>query len=329
MIFKKNAKLRKDWWLSTFYSLCIQSIVRRVLVVITSKLRNPVEPDLRLAALQYLHLAVQLFFATCKATGKGYEPLSYDFENLSAVEMTALTRHSLQAYDGKIAQKAVQKEAWQSQNISSAYDYLGLLFEMDRAIFALPMPRPPLYRAPFWDDELETVVEEGTVRRPKKRRVCKGPEDYTGKDSVLTQIPDAPITHPGSLALLHFTDEMPPSVSSDDDSVRENEVRFEGDMFTPRWVRGYREEEEGWCGFCSSWLKHGDAWRNDRTLFHGICAETGRSLEDPKEPVRINSLKQIWKARCDICGAWVTYRKSDRKHYSAWYVHAVNVSLSS
>lgn len=327
VIFKKNAKLRKDWWLSVFYSLCIQSIVRRALVFVTSKLRNLTDPDPRSAASQYLHLAVQLFFAACNAAGKGFEPLSYDFDNLSALEITNLTRHSFQIEHGKTAQKALQRNSWQRQNISSAYDYLGMLFEMDRAIFAPPVSRPPLYRAPFWDDELETVVDGGFGPFAKKRRVCKDPSVSTGGDSLLAQLPDALIIHPGSLARLHFTDEQPPPENPENESIRENEVRLEGDMFTPRWVRGFREEEEGWCGFCSRWLRVGAVWRNDRSLFHGICAETGRSFEEPTEAVKINHLKQIWKARCNICGVWVTYRKSDRKHYSAWYVHASNVSF--
>jgi hypothetical protein len=100
---------------------------------------------------------------------------------------------------------------------------------------------------------------------------------------------------------------------------------FESDMYTPRWVRSFRDEE-GWCGFCSRWLKLGDAWFNDRCLFHGICADTGKGFAEPKEPVKINPAEQIWEAECESCGEKVRHRKGDRRQYSGWYMHAANVS---
>jgi hypothetical protein len=320
VIFKKNAKLRKDWWLSVFYSFCIQSFVRGALILLVSKF----DANQTTAASQYLHLAVNLFFVTCNATGKGYDPLSYDFRHLSPVEISTLTRNYLEAKEGRLAQIAVQEDSWENNGINSAYDYLGQLFGMDRTIFVPPTSRPPAY-----GDGSETIaiVDEATRPPPKKRRLDKQNEQgYTSDDSIATQIPDTNIIHPGSLVLLDSTAELPPPIPNFDNgcSVRENSVMFEGDMYTPRWVRGFRDKE-GWCAFCSRWLKLGNAWFNDRCLFHGICADTGKGFAEPKEPVKIHPAKHIWEAKCEICGETVRYRKGDRRHYSGWYMHAVNV----
>ena len=322
VIFKKNARLCKDWWLSVFYSLCIQSFVRGALIVLVSKF----DANQATAASQYLHLAVNLFFVTCNATVKGYDPLSFDFDNLSSHKILSLARNHLQVKEGRLAQIAVQEDSWENNGIDSSYDYLGQLFDMDRTIFVPPDSRPPAY-----GDGSETIaiVDEATRPPPKKRRLDKQNEQgYTSDDSIATQILNTHIIHPGSLVLLDSTAELPPPIPGFDNdcSVRENSVMFKGDMYTPRWVRGF-QDEEGWCGFCSRWLKLRYAWFNDRCLFHGICADTGKGFAEPKEPVKINSVKQIWEAKCETCGEKVRYRKGDRRHYSGWYMHAVNVSI--
>ena len=40
---------------------------------------------------------------------------------------------------------------------------------------------------------------------------------------------------------------------------REQDLRFEGDLYTPRWVRGHGNKREGWCGICKPgrWLPFG------------------------------------------------------------------------
>jgi hypothetical protein len=321
IIFKKNAKLRKDWWLSVFYSFSIQSFVRRAIIVSVSKF----DANQAIAASQYLHLAVSLFFVTCNATSKGYDPLSYDFDNLSPFQFTTLNRNYLQPEEGRLAQIAVQKDSWEINGIDSSYNYLGQLFGMDHTIFVPPASRPLAYCD---GSETIAIVDEATRPPPKKRRLNKQSEQsYTSKDSIAEQILDTYIIHPGSLELLDSTAELPPPIPdlNNDCNARENPVMFESDMYTPRWVRSFRDEE-GWCGFCSRWLKLGDAWFNDRCLFHGICADTGKGFAESKEPVKINPAEQIWEAECESCGEKVRHRKGNRRQYSGWYMHAANVS---
>ncbi len=57
VFFKKENMRSKSWWLSAFYSLCIQSRVRRCLI----KLVNTETPSEEThGAKQYLHLAVEM-----------------------------------------------------------------------------------------------------------------------------------------------------------------------------------------------------------------------------------------------------------------------------
>jgi hypothetical protein len=330
VIFKKNAKLRKDWWLSVFYSFCIQSYVRRALMVLVATV-NQTPP-----ATKYLHLAVQLFFVTCNAAAKGYDPVSYDFENLALTELSALTHHYLNPSDAVLAQVAAQKISWEEDEIGSSYDYLGLLFDMDRDIFIPPTARPHLHgygtvSRPLIGDT-EGVVDEATKPPAKKRCLdSRNEEGCISDESIATQIPDMHIIHPGSLALLSASGELPPPSAAEDEDfvVRENQSRFEGDMYPPHWIRCFEFGSggaEGWCGFCSRWFKLEEEWFNDRCLFHGICAKTGKVFPEPKEPARVHPLKQVWEAKCEKCGVIVKYR-NDRRHYSAWYVHAANVSF--
>jgi hypothetical protein len=73
VFFKKNMR-NKSWWLSAFYSLCIQSKVRRCLIeLITAEPRSKET----LGAKQYLQLAVRLFVGSSGV----YDPLVQVFSS--------------------------------------------------------------------------------------------------------------------------------------------------------------------------------------------------------------------------------------------------------
>ena len=61
----------------------------------------------------------------------------------------------------------------------------------------------------------------------------------------------------------------------------EQELRFEGDLYTPRYVRGHGNKREGWCGICKPgrWLvlKNSAYWY-DKSFTHGISAADGFSV---------------------------------------------------
>jgi hypothetical protein len=64
---KKNLRGDRGWWLPTFYSLCIQSYVRKILDRLqTSSTAKKIDPE-----ITYLHLAVYLF----EAVSSGFDPI--------------------------------------------------------------------------------------------------------------------------------------------------------------------------------------------------------------------------------------------------------------
>ncbi|CZR58101.1 uncharacterized protein PAC_07991 [Phialocephala subalpina] len=76
---KENMRAKESWWFSTFYSFCIQSIVRRVLLKVQSSSSS------ELAARQYLHLAIRLF----AVTSGSYDPSARDYASVEAPNSSA------------------------------------------------------------------------------------------------------------------------------------------------------------------------------------------------------------------------------------------------
>jgi hypothetical protein len=69
----------------------------------------------------------------------------------------------------------------------------------------------------------------------------------------------------------------------------EQDLRFNGDLYTPRWVRGHGNKREGWCGLCKPgrWLvlKNSAFWY-DKSFTHGVSAATGAAFQGPQETRR-------------------------------------------
>jgi hypothetical protein len=110
---------KESWWLSTFYSFCIQGIVRRALKEMKTT------PQSGKAIDEYLHLALRLFTASSGA----YDPLIRNFALLGKekeVESTLVA-------DFQAAQIAVQQPSWGVDGIESSSQYLKILFEDEGA----------------------------------------------------------------------------------------------------------------------------------------------------------------------------------------------------
>jgi hypothetical protein len=124
VFFKKENLRNKSWWLSVFYSLCIQALVRNALSQLgrqhlTSKTAG-------FAAKTYLHLAVRLFIAN---SGK-HDPLASTSESTtgSSLEKAQAGAFENEAYQE--AKTAVQQSEWHSKGIASSAEYLKRLFEV-------------------------------------------------------------------------------------------------------------------------------------------------------------------------------------------------------
>jgi hypothetical protein len=52
---------------------------------------------------------------------------------------------------------------------------------------------------------------------------------------------------------------LEPTDFKDDPTLQKRDPRWEGDLYTARWVRGDGAERAGWCGYCPSWHKLKDS----------------------------------------------------------------------
>ncbi|KAH8815794.1 hypothetical protein F5884DRAFT_852264 [Xylogone sp. PMI_703] len=104
----------------------------------------------------------------------------------------------------------------------------------------------------------------------------------------------------------------------------EQELRFDGDLYTPRWVRGHGNKREGWCGICKPgrWLvlKNSAFWY-DKSFTHGISAATGSPFQEPQETRRMDGNPDVWEGLCGSCGEWVALVSSKKKG-TTWFRHA-------
>ncbi|ATY64170.1 conserved fungal [Cordyceps militaris] len=127
---------------------------------------------------------------------------------------------------------------------------------------------------------------------------------------------------------LHQEPAPPPAEDmnpSDPDLVPyEQELRFDGDMYTPKWVRGHGNKREGWCGICKPgrWLvlKNSAYWY-DKSFTHGISAATGAPFQEPLDKRRMDGNPDVWEGLCGSCNKWIALVSSKKKG-TTWFRHA-------
>ncbi|KAL2164534.1 hypothetical protein VTH06DRAFT_3750 [Thermothelomyces fergusii] len=133
---------------------------------------------------------------------------------------------------------------------------------------------------------------------------------------------------PDLYASLHEEQIPPPpeDMNPDDQDLipHEQELRFEGDLYTPRWVRGHGNRREGWCGICKPgrWLvlKNSAFWY-DKSFTHGISAATGGPFQEPRETRRTDGNPDVWEGLCGNCNEWIALVSSKKKG-TTWFRHA-------
>ncbi|KAF3769846.1 hypothetical protein M406DRAFT_247517, partial [Cryphonectria parasitica EP155] len=133
---------------------------------------------------------------------------------------------------------------------------------------------------------------------------------------------------PDLYASLHEEQIPPPPEDmnpSDPDMVpHEQELRFDGDLYTPKWVRGHGNKREGWCGICKPgrWLvlKNSAFWY-DKSFTHGISAATGQPFQEPQETRRMDGNPDVWEGLCGSCNDWIALVSSKKKG-TTWFRHA-------
>ena len=115
--------------------------------------------------------------------------------------------------------------------------------------------------------------------------------------------------------------------SDPDLTPHEQDLRFGGDLYTPRWVRGHGNKREGWCGLCKPgrWLvlKNSAFWY-DKSFTHGVSAATGAAFQGPQETRRTEGNLDVWEGLCGSCGEWIALVSSKKKG-TTWFRHAYKV----
>jgi hypothetical protein len=160
-------------------------------------------------------------------------------------------------------------------------------------------------------------------------RMLQSNADPHSLHSHYTDLSDPPDLY----ASLHEEQVPPPPEDmnpSDQDLVpHEQELRFEGDLYTPKWVRGHGNKREGWCGICKPgrWLvlKNSAFWY-DKSFTHGISAATGTPFQEPLETRRMDGNPDVWEGLCGSCNEWIALVSSKKKG-TTWFRHAYKVSF--
>ena len=165
-------------------------------------------------------------------------------------------------------------------------------------------------------------------RKPSRQESCQAPSNgidlggrhfdhYAGPPDLLGSLREEPIVPPAQ--------DMNPD--NPDLVPREQEQRFENDLYTPKWVRGQGYKREGWCGICrpGRWLvlKNSAFWY-DKSFTHGVSASTGQAFDAPKETRRMVDSPDIWEGLCRRCGEWIPLVSSKKKG-TTWFRHAHKV----
>ncbi|TLD37023.1 putative mannan endo-1-4-beta-mannosidase A [Venturia nashicola] len=156
------------------------------------------------------------------------------------------------------------------------------------------------------------------------RMLQSNADRLTGCSSHFADLSDPPDLY----SSLHEEPSNPPEEDmnpSDPDLIpHEQDLRFNGDLYTPRWVRGHGNKREGWCGLCKPgrWLvlKNSAFWY-DKSFTHGVSAATGAAFQGPQETRRTEGNLDVWEGLCGSCGDWIALVSSKKKG-TTWFRHA-------
>lgn len=182
-----------------------------------------------------------------------------------------------------------------------------------------PMTDLPSFRASFFGKPAQASPKPITVLHS------------TGSEKHVCEHHFAGATNPPDLfGPLKEEPSSPPAEDFECDEAnmpRAQDLRFEGDMYTPRYVRGHGNKREGWCGTCKPgrWLvlKNSAFWY-DKSFSHGISAATGSAFEGPQATRRMKGNPDVWEGLCGSCHDWIALISSKKKG-TTWFRHAYKV----
>lgn len=108
---------------------------------------------------------------------------------------------------------------------------------------------------------------------------------------------------------------------------RKQKLRYEGDQYTPKWVRYTGQSKEGYCDTCKpgKWLQlKNSAYWYHKQFFHGISSVSGKEFQKPLEQRAGDH--DVIEGLCHQCRLFVPICNSKRKNSVLWYRHAHKVT---
>ncbi|KAI8988786.1 hypothetical protein BDB01DRAFT_719041 [Pilobolus umbonatus] len=108
---------------------------------------------------------------------------------------------------------------------------------------------------------------------------------------------------------------------------RRQKLRYDGDDYTPKWVRFTGHLKEGFCDSCSpgKWLQlKNSAYWYHKQFYHGISSVSGKPFMKPVEQ-RMGKGDMI-EGLCHQCHRFIPACNGKKKNnYMLWYRHAHKV----
>ncbi|KAF8950704.1 hypothetical protein BGZ46_004373 [Entomortierella lignicola] len=108
-----------------------------------------------------------------------------------------------------------------------------------------------------------------------------------------------------------------------DPKARKQKLRYEGDQYTPQWVRNTGQAKEGFCDTCvpGKWLqlKNSAFWYH-KQFFHGISSVSGKLFSSPMQTRQME--QEDVEGLCHQCNEWIPISNHKRQNSMLWYRHA-------
>lgn len=109
---------------------------------------------------------------------------------------------------------------------------------------------------------------------------------------------------------------------------RRQKLRYDGDEYTPKWVRYTGQLKEGYCDHCKpgKWLQlKNSAYWYHKQFYHGISSVSGKHFAEPLE--RRAGDHDVIEGLCHQCRQFVPICNAKRKTSVLWYRHAHKVAI--
>lgn len=163
-------------------------------------------------------------------------------------------------------------------------------------------------------------------------------QQHQGGDHLLQQQQQQPTdgvndSHPGmhqydsnstaSGSTTHPLRQAPPGATP-----RRQKLRYDGDEYTPKWVRYTGQLKEGYCDHCKpgKWLQlKNSAYWYHKQFYHGISSVSGKHFAEPLE--RRAGDHDVIEGLCHQCRQFVPICNAKRKTSVLWYRHAHKVYI--